>query len=178
MSAWASSGVKSASYQHKTPSLIMASSLIISARSTISLSTSSLHHLAKSILFLDHEAHRLTSNITYDPCSCGVHAITVDYAQYTITYNCEIHRALLRVWQLQLKNEHKYIKIYKIACIRHPLKKVRYQREHVWMCDSYMVASKSCAVHSARKYTVTAQRHQTSPTVHSHKNQNSKTSAI
>ena len=38
MSAWASSGVKSASDQHKTPSLIMTSSLIISARSTISLS--------------------------------------------------------------------------------------------------------------------------------------------
>ena len=47
-----SSGEKSASDQHKTPSLITASSLIISARSTISLSTSSLHHLAKSISFL------------------------------------------------------------------------------------------------------------------------------
>ena len=51
MSACASSGVKSASDQHKVPSLITASSLIISARSTISLSTSSLHHLAKSISF-------------------------------------------------------------------------------------------------------------------------------
>jgi len=35
--------------------------LIISARSTISLSTSSLHQLAKSISFLVHEAHRPTS---------------------------------------------------------------------------------------------------------------------
>jgi len=64
MSAWSSSGVKSASDQHKTPSLTMAiSSLIISARSTISLSTSSLHHLAKSISFLRATAYMLSAHM-------------------------------------------------------------------------------------------------------------------
>ena len=55
MSAWASSGVKSASDQHKTPSLIMASSYFIAVRSIpypCPVSTSSLHIIILPLLLV------------------------------------------------------------------------------------------------------------------------------